>query len=143
MTTIIPFKVIDISGQGYHLMAKLKVNNKVASVIIDTGASKTVFDRIRVEKFVKDKNFQTHESLSSGLGTNSMTSQTTIIKKIKIGDLEIKDYKTVLLDLSHVNASYEQVGLKAVDGVLGSDILKEYKAVIDYEKQILKLKFKK
>jgi hypothetical protein len=143
MTGTIPFKVIDISGEGYHLMLKLKINNKAATVIIDTGASKSVFDKTRIEKFVKEKNFATHESLSSGLGTNTMTSQITTIKKLQIGELEIPDYKTVLLDLSHVNASYEQVGLKAVDGVLGSDILLKYHAVIDYEKQTLKLKFVK
>ncbi|MFL5762296.1 MAG: retropepsin-like aspartic protease [Bacteroidia bacterium] len=143
MISNIPFKVIDISGEGYHLMLKLKINGKVASVIIDTGASKSVFDKTRIERFVKDKNFTTHDSLSSGLGTNSMTSQITTIKKLKIGDLEIENYKTVLLDLSHVNASYEQVGLKAVDGVLGSDILLKYDAVIDYKKKLLKLKFSK
>jgi hypothetical protein len=143
MISTIPFRIIDISGEGYHLMLKLKINNKAAVVIIDTGASKSVFDRTRIEKFVKDKNFATHESLSSGLGTNSMTSQITTIKKLKIGDLEIEDYNTVLLDLSHVNASYEQVGLKAVDGVLGSDILLKHKAVIDYEKKVLKLQYSK
>ena len=67
----------------------------------------------------------------------------TFTPVIKIGELEIENYRTVLLDLSHVNASYEQVGLKPVDGVLGSDILKMYKAVIDYEKKIVKLKFLK
>ena len=72
-----------------------------------------------------------------------MTSELVTIKKLKIGDLEISDYKTILLDLSHVNNSYEQIGLKQVDGVLGSDILLKYNAVIDYEKKILKLKFSK
>ena len=48
-----------------------------------------------------------------------------------------------MLDLSHVNQSYEQIGLKPIDGVLGSDVLLKYNAVIDYEKKILKLKFKK
>ncbi len=122
-------------------MMKLYLNKKVAYVIIDTGASKTVFDKIRLEKYVSAKNFVKHESLSSGLGTNTMTSQLTTIKKLKIGDLVIDDYKTVLLDLSHVNKSYAQIGLKPVDGVLGSDILLTYHAVIDYDKKVLKLKF--
>jgi hypothetical protein len=70
-----------------------------------------------------------------------MESQMTLLKKISIGDLVINDYTTVLLDLSHVNGSYQQIGLKPVEGVLGSDILLLYNAVIDYEKKILKFKY--
>jgi predicted aspartyl protease len=143
MITIIPFKILSINNEGFHLMIKLYINRKAANVIIDTGASKTVFDKTRIEKYVSHKSFDTHDQLSSGLGTNTMQSQTTILKKIKIGSVEIADYKTVLLDLSHVNQSYSQVGLQPVEGVLGSDILLEYNAVIDYEKKILKLKYKK
>jgi predicted aspartyl protease len=143
MTTIIPLKILDIGGEGFHLMMKILINGKVANVIVDTGASKTVFDKTAIEKFVNHKSFEEHDQLSSGLGTNTMISQTTTIKKIKIGLAEIENYKTVLLDLSHVNNSYSQIGLKQVDGVLGSDILLEYKAVIDYDKKVLKLKFKK
>jgi len=140
MKTIIPFKVLSIGEEGFHLMVKLYINRKVANVIIDTGASKTVFDKKRILKFVSDKKFDKHDNLSSGLGTNTMKSQFTIIKKIKIGTLEIVNYQIVLLDLSHVNKSYHQVGLPQVDGVLGSDILLKYNAVIDYEKKKLRLK---
>ncbi|MEO6302167.1 MAG: hypothetical protein ABIP51_03235 [Bacteroidia bacterium] len=72
-----------------------------------------------------------------------MQSQTTILKKLKLGDLEIINYKTVLLDLSHVNQSYQLIGLNPIDGVLGSDILFQYNAVINYEKKLLTLKYKK
>ena len=121
----------------------LSSSEKVANVIVDTGASKSVFDKTRIEKYVADKTFEKHDSLSSGLGTNTMTSELVTIKKLKIGELEIDNYKTILLDLSHVNNSYEQIGLKYIDGVLGSDILLKYNAVIDYKKKILKLKFSK
>lgn len=140
MFTTIPFKILNIDNEGFHLLIKVYVNRKVARIIVDTGASKTVFDKTRIEKFVTERNFDVHEKMSSGLGTNTMQSQTTRIKKMKVGEIEIQDYKAVLLDLSHVNQSYEQIGLAPVDGVLGSDILLHYKAVIDYEKKILKLK---
>jgi hypothetical protein len=143
MISTIPFKILNIDGEGFHLMIKIKINNKVSNLIIDTGASKTVFDKHRIKNFVSEKKFDTHDKLSSGLGTNSMESQLVTLKKIKIGEVEILNYHTILLDLSHVNQSYEQIGLKPVDGVLGSDVLLKYNAVIDYEKKILKLKFKK
>ncbi len=143
MISTIPFKILNIDGEGFHLMIKIKINNKLSNLIIDTGASKTVFDKHRIKNFVSEKKFDTHDKLSSGLGTNSMESQLVTLKKIKIGEVEILNYHTILLDLSHVNQSYEQIGLKPIDDVLGSDVLLKYNAVIDYEKKILKLKFKK
>ncbi len=142
MTTTVPFKILSIGEDGYHLMIKLYINRKVANVIIDTGASATVFDKKRILKYLTDKSVEEHDNLSSGLGTNTMKSQSTTLKKIRIGDLKIDDYKAVLLDLSHVNKSYHQVGLGPIDGVLGSDILLRHKAIIDYAKQRLKLKQK-
>jgi hypothetical protein len=143
MTTSIPFKVLNIDNEGFHLLIKVKINGKLAKLIIDTGASKTVFDKTQIEKFVTERAFDAHDKMSSGLGTNTMKSQTTVLKKISIGEVEIRDYKAVLLDLSHVNLSYGQIDLPAVDGVLGSDILLKHKAVIDYEKKTLKLKYLK
>lgn len=140
MTTTIPFKIISIGGEGYHLMMKIYINGKGANVIIDTGASKTVFDKKRILKYVAEKKFGKHNNLSSGLGTSTMKSQFTEIKKLKIGKIEMPDYQTILLDLSHVNKSYHSVGLTQVEGVLGSDILLKYHAVIDYGKKKMKLK---
>ena len=124
-------------------MIKVYINKKVANLIIDTGASKTVLDKTRIEKFVKEKSVHVHDKLSSGLGTNTMESQITTLKKLKIGEIEMLDYEAVLLDLSHVNKSYEQIGLKQIEGVLGSDILLKYNAIIDYPKKELRLTYKK
>ena len=143
MITKIPVKILPIEEDGFHLQLKVYINNRVANVLIDTGASKTVFDKNRITSFVKDTEFQSNERLSTGLGTNTMASQTTELKKLKIGEIIIENYKTVLLDLGHVNHSYQLLGLKQIDGVIGSDLLKKFKAVIDYDKAFLKLSFPK
>ena len=79
----------------------------------------------------------------SRIHRSNFKSHLTVIKKLKIGELVITDYVTVLLDLSHVNESYEMKNFSAIDGVLGGDILMKYKAVINYSKLEMKLKFKK
>ena len=131
--------MLSIEGDGLHLSIKGKINGKSVHLLIDTGASRTVFDLNRVGNFSKSKTIEDSDKLSTGLGTNSMKSRFTIFKKIQIGELILENYETVLLDLSHVNLSYGQVGLKPIDGVIGSDILMNHKAVIDYGKKVLKL----
>ena len=96
-----------------------------------------VGDSGALKKFLKEEKFESHDKLSTGLGTNDMKSHLVVIDKMKIGKTEIKNYKTVVIDLSHVNVAYKQMKQKPIDGVLGSDILKKYKAVIDYGKKKL------
>jgi len=136
----IPIKLLKIADDGYHLQMHITLNGKKANVIIDTGASRTVFDTTRIKKFVKTKAEKIKDKLSTGLGTSTMQGHEVEIETLGIGKLKIKNYKTVLLDLSHVNNSYKQIKIKPIDGVLGSDILKKHKAVIDYAKRKLSLK---
>lgn len=140
MTELIPLKFLSIEGDGIHLLISVKINGKKAKMLVDTGASKTVFDINRISKFTGKKKFGKNEQLSTGLGTNSMQSHNTLLKKIEIGKFIIKDFDAILLDLSHVNESYEKIGLGSIDGVLGGEILVNFKAVIDYGKKQLKLK---
>jgi predicted aspartyl protease len=140
MTKItIPITILPIDNDGYHLMATITINRKKARVIIDTGASRTVFDKTLIRNFVKTRHKKIVDKLSTGLGTNSMESHHVEISSLGIGDIKIHKYATILLDLSHVNNSYAQLGLGPVEGVLGSDILYRYKAKIDYAKSELVL----
>ena len=138
----IPIQLVSLEAEGFHLFIEAKLNGKSANLLIDTGASKTVFDINRISKFIRKtkKSFESFEKLSTGLGTNTMESHFTTVKKFCIGELSMEDFQVILLDMAHVNHSYDMLGLELIDGVLGSDLLMKYKAVIDFEKMILKLK---
>jgi predicted aspartyl protease len=140
--TSIPIEILLIEDDGAHLLIKAKINGKNAKLLIDTGASRSVFDQEKIRAFVNDKFFEKHDKLSTGLGTNSMPTSTVTIKSFKLGELLIENFNAVLLDLQHVNTTYVQLGYKAIDGVLGNDVLMRYKAVIDYKKLTLTLSLK-
>jgi predicted aspartyl protease len=140
-TTIITLDILTIED-GSHLFCKAKINGKNSRILIDTGASRTVFDQTRISLFVNEKSVIQNEKLSTGLGTNSMPTSILTLKSFKIGDLKIENFEAVLLDLQHVNITYGTLGHEPIDGVLGNDILVDYKAVIDYDKKILRLKTK-
>ena len=138
---IIPLELINIDNDGYHLMINVKIGRKKVRMLVDTGASKTVFDETRLKSILGPDNdkFETSEHLSTGLGTNKMESQTSVLKSIKIGNSRIKNLEVVILDLSHVNVSYQLIGEKAIDGVLGSDLLSNFEAVIYYKNPRIKI----
>jgi len=137
----IPVRFVKLEADGFHLFIEAELNGKRINMLVDTGASKTVFDINRIPKFVRKrkKTFESFETLSTGLGTNTMKSHFTKVKKFCISELTLEDYNAILLDMTHVNQSYKMLGMQAIDGVLGSDLLMQYKAVINYKSLILKL----
>ncbi len=139
MNTIIIFELIDLEGDGFHLNIKGKANGIAVNLIIDTGASKTVFDINTIKKMVKQDALNENDKLSSGLGTNTMKSFKTTIDKFELDSFEELNYEVAVLDLSHVNHSYENIGLKPIDGIIGGDLLVKYNAIINYNEKTLTL----
>ena len=139
----LPLQLIEIEEEGYHLFAEAEVNDKKVTLLIDTGASMTVFDKSRIIQLLEldedEPGLGLAPHLSAGLGTNTMESRLVNIEKFKLGTLVLKNYQSVVLEINHVNQSYEMLGYKGIDGVLGSDLLKRYEAVIYYKKKMLKL----
>jgi hypothetical protein len=139
MRTKLPLKVLKIDADGFHISVTAKINGKSAHLVVDTGASRTVFDKERIKKYFKKEAITDIEKLSTGLGTNSMQSQVTTLEKFEIAKIVLSEYTAVLLDLSHVITSYQSIGLKPVEGVIGSDILKKFKAIIDFRTNTMTL----
>jgi hypothetical protein len=140
MTISIPLQIIDLHDDGFHPLLEITLFGKAFIMVLDTGASKTAFDRTALFEANETTNILASDRLSTGLGTNSMESFTAIISGMFIGSLPIADFEVAVLDLSTINIAYNQMGHPQVLGVLGGDILMKYKAVIDYGKQVMKLK---
>lgn len=139
--TEIPLQIIHIESDGFHLMIPGKINGKPASFLVDTGASRTVFDLTGLKVYLPEHKFEENEKLSTGLGTNSMPSMITEIESICFGELVIHNYTAIAIDLQHVHQSYQMLGLPEINGVLGGDILSLYRCVINYKKKKLKFYF--
>jgi hypothetical protein len=60
---------------------------------------------------------------------------------IQIGKWEDK-INLISFDMNHINNALSQKKVSPIDGILGADILKKSKAVIDYESNKLYLKIK-
>ena len=141
MPTYIPIEIIAIEADGFHLMLQVKLNGRDARMLIDTGASRSVFDKERIALLFSGGVPEMEENMqkSTGLGTSDMPSEAFYLETFCIGELVIRHYPAVVLDMSHVNSSYDMLGLPPIDGVLGSDILQKYGARIDYRSRILRL----
>jgi predicted aspartyl protease len=129
----IPFEIIHLNDQGYHLKIKARINGTEASFILDTGASQTAFDLHFVKLIIPENKIEVTEQVSSGLGTNNMLSYEVLIDSFQIGEHKFENYSVAVLDLSHVNNTYQKLGIDDIHGILGNDILYKFKALIDYK----------
>lgn len=126
-----PLQIIELNGDGFHPLLNIKIYNQTYTVVLDTGASKTAFDKTMLAAH-KDAVILDSDKLSTGVGTNEMASYTALIPDLFIGPLHIRDMEVAVLDLSTINIAYRQMDHPEVLGVIGGDILMQYKAVIDY-----------
>lgn len=120
-------------------MVRGMIHGKEASFLIDTGASRSVFDPKTITTFIEDIQFEKKEGMSAGVGSSDLESATFVIDRLGIGALEITDYEAVALDLENIHEMYGKLGLPHIDGIIGGDLLKRHKAVINYRSKKLRL----
>ena len=120
-------------------MVKGIIHGKEANFLIDTGASRSVFDPKTISNFIDDIQFEKKEGLTAGVGSSDLESATFKIDTFSLGALEITDYEAVALDLENIHEMYDKLNLPHIDGIIGGDLLKKYKAVINYRNKKLRL----
>ncbi len=135
----VPLQLLDIEGEGFHVMVKGTIHGKEASFLIDTGASRSVFDPKTMTAFIDEPTFEKKDGLTAGVGSSDLESATFLIQSLTIGELEILDYEAVALDLENIHEMYAKLGLPHIDGILGGDLLKRHNAIINYKVQKMRL----
>ncbi|MDR1864589.1 MAG: retroviral-like aspartic protease family protein [Bacteroidales bacterium] len=140
MKIIVPLEIIMMGDvHSYHLFVKGSVNGVACNLLVDTGASRTVFDLSLIPEIADQKDGQP-QIQSSGIYAGEIKSSFGVIRKFKMEGLKLKDWQVVLIDLSYVNETYGRFSKKRVAGLIGSDFLFRHKAIVDYKRKRLVLK---
>ena len=120
-------------------MVKGTIHGKEANFLIDTGASRSVFDPKTISTFIDDIQFEKKEGMTAGVGSSDLESATFQIDVFSLGEMEIRDYEGVALDLENIHEMYGNLSLPHIDGIIGGDILKRHKAVVNYRSKKIRL----
>lgn len=121
-----------------HFEFKAKVNGIKGSFILDTGASNTCIGTDSISHFKLQ--VKASEVKAAGAGAGNMLTQVSINNTLQIGKWIKKNVPFIIFDLSHVNEALHLAEANSVEGILGADILKTSRAVIDYGRNCLYLK---
>lgn len=123
-----------------HFEIAATINGITGRFILDTGASNTCvgFDKLEFFKLTSKES----KIKAAGAGATNMETSISTKNKIEIGDWKKNKLKIVLFDLVHVNEALTAHKALPVDGIIGADVLKKSKAIIDYNKSCVYLKLK-
>lgn len=121
-----------------HFEIKAAINGVNGLFILDTGASYTCVGFEGIETFnliAKDSTVR-----ASGAGATDMHTQISQKNTLKIGKWKHQKMPLILFSLTHVNTALISHKSQPVDGIIGADVLKKAKAIIDYNKKYVYLK---
>ncbi|PKP26994.1 MAG: acid protease [Bacteroidetes bacterium HGW-Bacteroidetes-2] len=121
-----------------HFEFKAKVNGINGSFILDTGASNSCIGTKSISHF--KLHVTASDVKAAGAGAVNMLTQVSVSNTLQIGKWTKNNVPFVIFDLSHVNEALHLAEAKPVEGILGADILKTSRAVIDYGRNCLYLK---
>ena len=120
-----------------HYLLKACINGVEGKFILDSGASSSCICLSLENKFKIDskKNKIKASSATSNMEDTRLSKNNTI----KIGKWRSK-INLVSIDMTHINRVLNEKVTESVDGIIGADVLKKSKALIDYESNKLYLK---
>ncbi|NJB36283.1 retropepsin-like aspartic protease [Croceivirga sp. JEA036] len=124
-----------------HFVLAAEINGITGRFILDTGASNTCLGIAKAEyfKLISEES----DIKAAGAGSTEMETLKSTKNAIAIGKWTYNKQDFVLFDMSHVNQALLNHNALPVDGIIGADILKKGRAIIDYDKKCLYLKKRK
>jgi len=120
-----------------HYSLEAKINGIKGKFILDSGATNSCVCITKENKFKLD----TKKSKIDASSATSKISKTNVSKRNSIVISKWKDLiDLVTFDMSHINKIFNEKEIESVDGIIGADLLKKSKAVLDYQSNKLCLK---
>lgn len=135
--TVIPINVQCLDTNNFHITVNVKIGRRNEIIVVDTGASHSCLSPEVIQHLSSKEEIIVDKVLS----ISADVAQNTMIKlpSIKIGDFQLRNYPFLIIDIAHINDMMESLGMKKIAGLLGSDILLKYNAIIDYQNRLLTL----
>jgi len=120
-----------------HYSLEAKINGIKGKFILDSGASNSCICTTLESNF----NIISKETTEKASSATSEIINTKISKKntIQIGNWK-NTINLITFDMSHINNALNDKKIDSISGIIGADILKKSKAILDYKSNKLYLK---
>lgn len=125
------------------LLITVKVNGTEGLFILDTGASISVLDSSQASRLQLTLQNEKSSFTGAGAGGQGLEVIPSEGNTIEIGNYIVTGFTLSVMSFDHVSQALTQAGCEEFSGVIGVDILKPGKAIIDYSTMTLYLSSEK
>ena len=131
-----PILFFPIPPLGGHFLMNARHLNNHFWLVIDSGASRSVFDVRQIEHFCPGIEIMERGEKSQSIGNESLITFSCLLPDIQLDDYYlIHKEEVALMDLSSINDTYKILGIPTVLGIIGADVLINRKINIDFGKK--------
>ena len=125
-------------SDGYNLYVDGKVNGKKARLMVDTGAFATLLH----SQFVLGMKIPTRKTrfVSSGINLSPSRVHVATITRFSVGSMDMQSHRVGVINLERLIYGSSLQASPPVAGLLGSEMLRRYHAIIDFGTKSLYLK---
>lgn len=129
--------LINDFNDGKILSVNVKLNNTKANFLLDTGASTSIIDLRKIDKFTSSKPSKSYNmsSLHDDIDTYQIK-----IENFDMGGSIIKNKTFQVADLINLNNTFSTNYIDVIDGILGNDVIFDLVSKIDIEEKTIILK---
>jgi hypothetical protein len=129
----IPFTI----SKSKHIIVNGRINGSSGRFILDTGASNSC---VSVEEEINFNIISIYDgNTATGAGAMGIQTKTSIGNVLCLSYWKTNKAVLISIDLTFVNQALKTHQVKPINGIIGADILIEYKAIIDYQSKNLYL----
>lgn len=121
-----------------HYKISAKINAVAGDFIVDTGASSTCVALSYASLF--NLKHKISPVKAAGAGASGMDTYLSTKNSFIVNNKLIKNIPLILFDLSHVNNALTEVNEPIIHGIIGADLLKKCRAIIDYGRNCMYFK---
>ena len=132
----IPFRQ-NVAGQ---LLINAKINDVDGVYILDSGAGQTVVDAQQLDTLKLKVNYDEAALTGGGVGAHGIENIPSYNNKIEMNNFKLDNLVVAVMSLETAWESLERVGAHdTLFGIIGVDILKAGKAIVDFSTMTLYL----
>ena len=129
----LPLAVVPMKQENHLPVVEARLNGTVLKLGIDTGTESNMIDSRKLSAFAPEQYRKLGQDNVRGLDQSVRSQSILQFNTLQIGGLLVENATFTEIDLSHLSPDM------AIDGILGSNFLNQFKYAINFRKKIFQL----
>lgn len=132
MPKSIPFRVVELEPNSYHILVKGTIGRRAINLIVDSGASRTVIDK-QLAGTLRTQPLKIENPIAAGFMADQVPVDLVRVSSIRLANHPFRNIEVIVADLSGINELYSRMAGISIHGLIGCDFLLKHISSIGFK----------